>query len=227
MGNAENLKKALDPFKPMGSAQSISCSFNLPGNTLVPDAVFREEHRADYLDFNLGHSEQSSIESDELVLMEARNVYGLHEAHRQINAIFPQCLFLHESSVEIELALRISRMEKRNAVYLFFGSGFFRLLVVRDGELQLANTFQHGSEMDVAYYVLYVFDQLKIDGKNNTTYASGAIDENGSELNLLREYIGPVRILTHCGLADVDFTSEKPGEVQRLFTLFHQVLCAL
>lgn len=210
----------------MGTAQSVSCSINLPGNTLVPDAIFREEYQAEYLDFNHGRAEKISVASDELLLMEARNVYALPETHQQINSLFPQCIFLHESSVEIELALRISRMEKQNAVYLFFGDGFFRLLVIHEGALQLANTFEHGSEMDVAYYVLYVFDQLKIDSKKNTTYASGSIDENGAELNLLREYIGPVRVLTQCGLADVQFTAEKPGEAQRWFTLFHQVLCA-
>ncbi len=77
--------------------------------------------------------------------------------------------------------------------------------------------------MDVAYYVLYVLDQLGIKSGETATFAAGAIEENGAELNMLREYIGPVKILRESPLADLQF--QNTVDAHRFFTLFHQVLC--
>ncbi len=209
----------------MSSAQTVSCSFNLPGNTLVPEAIYRKDYQSHYLSFNIDSDADQSVATDELTLMEARNVYALPETHNKITQVFPQCLYLHESSVEIELALRLSRVSRKDSVFLFFSDKFFRLLIIQNDQLQLANTFQFGSEMDVAYYVLYVLDQLNIKNGETSTYAAGEIEENGAELNMLREYIGPVKLLKESPLADLKFNPEKPSDTHRLFTLFHQVLC--
>lgn len=125
--------------------------------------------------------------------------------------------------MEIELALRLSRLSKTDSIFLFFSDKFFRLIIVQKEQLQLANTFQFGSEMDVAYYVLYVLDQLGIKSGETATFAAGAIEENGAELNMLREYIGPVKILRESPLADLQF--QNTVDAHRFFTLFHQVLC--
>lgn len=223
----DRLARALAPFESMSSAKSVSCSFNHFGNTLIPDAVFRSEHQQDYLDFNLSEPKKGKPFSDELSLIEARNVYTLPDFSDAVSALFSHCRFFHESSIEIELAMRLARLEARDGVFLFFGKSFFRVVIVLKGQLQLANTFTYSTEMDVAYYVLYVFDQLKINHTDIDTHATGEIDEGGAIINLLRDYIGSVKIMRSCGLADLNYTPQKPAQAQRSFTLLHQVLCAL
>lgn len=223
----KSLARALAPFESMHSANSVSCSFNHFGNTLIPEAVFRGEHQEDYLDFNLSEPKKGKPFSDELTLIEARNVYTLPDFSDAVSTLFSQCRFFHESSIEIELAMRLSRLEAEDGVFIFFGKSFFRVVIILDGQLQLANTFTYSTEMDVAYYVLYVFDQLKINHADITTYATGQIDEGGAIINLLRDYIGTVKIMSTCGLADLNYSPQKPAQAQRVFTLLHQVLCAL
>lgn len=208
----------------LSSAQTISCSFNLTGNTLVPASVYREDQQHQYLSFNFEMEAGHKATSDELSFIEARNVYSLPESSTAINAIFPKCRFFHESTVEIELAMRLARVSNRDSAFLFFSKNLFRLLIIRNDKLELANTFRFGSEMDVAYYVLYVFDQLGIKKSAIEVFASGEIDENRAELNLLREYIGKVQLLRNSSLADIPDTADHPADTLRFFTLFHQVL---
>lgn len=225
--STESLAKALAPFEPMRSAKSVSCSFNHFGNTLVPDSVFRDDHQEDYLAFNLSETTKGKPSSDELSLIEARNVYLLPRFSEAVSNLFSHCRFFHESSIEIELALRLAALEASDGVFLFFGKSFFRVVIVVGGRLQLANTFTYSTEMDVAYYVLYVFDQLKINHANIATYATGEIDEGGAVISLLRDYIGTVKILSSCSLANLNYTPQNAAQAQRSFTLLHQVLCAL
>lgn len=221
------IESAFESLRPMATAKSVSCSINSPTSTLIPEAVFRPENRARYLGFNSDLSGKEQLVDDPLPLLEARNIYTESEALEIITRSFPQCRMLHESTIEIELSLRMARLNRADAAFLFFSDGFFRMVLIQNGELELANAFSYNSEMDVAYYVLYVFDQLKISPDKFSTYASGRIDDKGSELTLLREYIGPVKLLTKCGLAELNYTPNKASDAQRFFTLFHQLLCVL
>lgn len=225
-GNRD-IETAVESIRQMANAKSVSCSINSSTNTLIPEAVFRSENRAQYLGFNSELTGSEQLADDPLPLMEARNVYSESEALDIITRTFPHCQTVHESTVEIELSLRMARLNREDAAFLYFSDGFFRMVLIRSGELELANAFSYNSEMDVAYYVLYVFDQLKISPEQFSTYATGRIDEQGSELTLLREYIGPVKLLTKCGLAELNHNPDKASEAQRFFTLFHQVLCVL
>lgn len=219
------IQSALASFPDFSSAGSVSCSFNLPGNTFIPKSIYREGFHNDYLAFNRDSVQSGKSHSDHIPLTDAVNVYELPKAHSAISRQYPQCLFFHEATLESELALRLSKLNQSDGVYLFFSGNFFRIHVIRGGELELSNTFEFASEMDVAYYVLYVFDQLQIKAASVPVFAAGRIENEGSEINLLREYIGPVKLLETCALADLKIREKKPGDARHLFTLFHQVLC--
>lgn len=223
--SATEIQSSLLPFADFGRAASVSCSFNLPGNTFIPRSIYQEEFHEDYLAFNLNHIQAGSSQADHIPLTDAVNVYALPEAHLAIGRQYPQCLFFHEATLESELALRLSKLNRTDGVFLFFSGNFFRIHVIRGGKLELSNTFEYTSEMDVAYYVLYVFDQLQIKSVTNPVFAAGKIENDGAVINLLREYIGPVKLLETCALADLKIHEEKPGDARQLFTLFHQLLC--
>lgn len=224
--STEELNQQLHTIREWGSAYSVSCSITEPGNTLVPEAIYHEENLAHYHHFHLDAPRNANIASDKLIMLPAYNVYALPDGCELVTRVFPTCHILHESTVELELALRLARQANQNGAWLFFGNGFFRLILIQDGQLQLANTFRFASEMDVAYYVLYVFDQMHIDPKQFRTFATGNIDPAGAILTLLREYIGAVSLLSNSTLADTTWKGKNEQQALSGFTLLHQVLCA-
>jgi hypothetical protein len=178
-----------------------------------------------YLSFNFEPEEQQAVTSDHLSLLDAVNVYQQPAFCATIVKYFPKCRFVHESGVQIELALRLSRLNQEDAVFLFFSNEFFRLCVIQNGTLQFCNTFQFQSEMDVAYYVLYVFDQLHLKSASIATYATGQVANNDAVINMLQDYIGPIHLLRTCPLAQLQLSEEEVANAQNNFTLFHQALC--
>ncbi len=224
--NKDELKSQLHAIRDWGSAYSVSCSITDPGNTLVPEAIYRDENLSHYHHFHLDAPRNTPLAADKLILLPTYNVYALPEGCELVTAVFPTCRILHESTVELELAMRLARQANHDGAWLYFGDGFFRLVLIQDGQLQLANTFRFASEMDVAYYVLYVFDQMHIDPKQFRTFATGNIDPAGAILNLLRDYIGAVTLLGSSTLADTTWKGQNEQQTLSGFTLLHQVLCA-
>lgn len=219
------LENYLKDFEHLASAKSIVCSINTFANTLIPEAIYQEKNRALYLGFNFETNEEQNYAADPLPLLDAMNVYQLPDYCQIISKYFPKTRFVHESGVQIELALRLSRLNQKDAAFLFFSEKFFRLCIVQNGTLQFCNTFSHQSEMDVAYYVLYVFDQLHLKSSEIQTFASGDIEINDAIIDMLRDYIGPIQLLRTCSLAELALTEEEHHSAHRNFTLFHQALC--
>jgi hypothetical protein len=219
------LENYLKDFEHLASAKNIVCSINTFANTLIPEAIYQEKNCALYLGFNFETNEQQVFTTDPLPLLDALNVYQLPEYCQTISKFFPKCKFVHESGVQIELALRLSRLNQKDAAYLFFSEQFFRLCVIQNGTLQFCNTFSHQSEMDVAYYVLYVFDQLHLKTSEIQNFASGDIEANDAIIDMLRDYIGPIQLLRTCSLAELALTEDEHLTAHRNFTLFHQALC--
>jgi hypothetical protein len=225
LAGISTLENYLKDFEQFASAKSVVCSVNTFANTLIPEAIYQEKNRPLYLGFNFETHEQQTFASDPLPLLDALNVYQLPEYCQTISKFFPKCKFVHESGVQIELALRLSRLNQKDAAYLFFSGQFFRLCVIQNGTLQFCNTFSHQSEMDVAYYVLYVFDQLHLKTSEIQTFASGDIEANDAIIDMLRDYIGPIQLLRTCSLAELALTEDEHLTAHRNFTLFHQALC--
>lgn len=225
LAGLSTLENYLIDFEPFSTAKTITCSVNTFANTLIPEAIYQEKNQSLYLGFNFETRSQQKYAADPLALIDAINIYQLPEFCQSISKFFPKCKFVHESGVQIELALRLSRLNQKDGVFLFFSEQFFRLCIVQNGMLQFCNTFNHQSEMDVAYYVLYVFDQLHLKSSEVQTFASGSIEANDAIIDMLRDYIGPIQLLRTCSLAELALSEEEHASAHHNFTLFHQALC--
>ena len=61
--------------------------------------------------------------------------------------------------------------------------------VVENEQLQLFNIFEYHSKEDFIYYVLFVFEQLKLDVETTIIHLSGNIDKNDELFNLIYTYV--------------------------------------
>ncbi|WP_296386943.1 DUF3822 family protein, partial [Winogradskyella sp.] len=63
------------------------------------------------------------------------------------------------------------------------------LLVVDKSKLLLFNVFEYNSKEDFIYYVLFVFEQLKLDVETTPVNLSGNIDKDDEIYNTLYTYV--------------------------------------
>ena len=59
------------------------------------------------------------------------------------------------------------------AAQVFYG--YVEVVVFKEGKLALLNTFTYEKKEDLAYYLLSVYDQLKLDPQKDALHLSGTV----------------------------------------------------
>ena len=132
-------------------------------STLVPKTLFNENHLADYLKFNTKILKSDFIAYDSILENSSVNVYVPYiNINNYIYDKFGSFIFKHVSSVLIESILRIEKGSTSPKVYVHVSFNHFEIIVVKEGILELYNTFTYNSKEDFIYYILFTAEQLNL-----------------------------------------------------------------
>lgn len=169
----------------------LSLYYSSPKASLIPAEYFNESKKESLADF-LGPSSESQV----LLHRYCKNLdaYLLFEIPKRIHSLTENGLdapgYFHQSIPLIENAIHSSKGKANfNRIYAQVNPGFIDLVVVKAGKLVLYNSFHFKTEKDLAFYVLYVFDQFKLSTKQTTLEICGFTDESDEYVQLLRSYI--------------------------------------
>jgi hypothetical protein len=158
-------------------------------STLVPKKLYDENNKADYLKFNTKILKTDFITQDDIAANESVNVYIPYiNINNYIFETFGEFIYKHSSTVLIDAVMQKTSYDNAN-VYLHVNSSMIEISVTENGQLQLFNVFEYHSKEDFIYYVLFVFEQLKLNVETTIVHLSGTIDKNDELYNLLYTYI--------------------------------------
>ena len=161
-------------------------------STLVPDPLFNKENLKDYFSFN--HALNDGIEQviyNRIRNAEAYVVFAIPKYLPEIiSKYLPSARLFHQSTPLIE-NIFLNRRNKKDqvTVYLNVSRSLFDIVVINNKKLSLYNCFSYRDESDLIYFVLYVFEQLKLDPEKTELYLSGIITRRSSHYENLRKYI--------------------------------------
>ncbi|NRD21453.1 DUF3822 family protein [Winogradskyella eckloniae] len=152
-------------------------------SALVPEKLFNHENKVDYLKFNSKILSNDYITEDHISVNQTVNVYVPYvNINNYIFDTFGAFVYKHSSSILIDSFLQKPQApDEKPVVYINVNKNSMELLVIENNELQLFNVFEYHSKEDFIYYVLFVFEQLKLDVETTTTLLCGNIvigDEN-------------------------------------------------
>ncbi|MBU2927202.1 DUF3822 family protein [Winogradskyella psychrotolerans] len=164
--------------------------------TLVPKELYNAEHKADYLKFNSKILRNDFITEDEIVVNQSVNVYVPYvNINNYIFDTFGEFVYKHASSVLINSHLQHDENKEEAIVYININKSTVEVLVLEKNKLQLFNVFEYYSKEDFIYYILFVFEQLKLDVETTTIELSGAIEKDDDLYNILYTYIRHVNFI--------------------------------
>jgi len=159
-------------------------------STLVPKALFNENHLADYLKFNSKILKSDFIAYDSILENSSVNVYVPYiNINNYIYDKFGSFIFKHVSSVLIESILRIEKGSTLPKVYVHVSFNQFEIIIIKEGKLVLYNTFAYNSKEDFIYYILFTAEQLNLDPESLNLVFIGDITENDELYNIAYKYI--------------------------------------
>ena len=159
--------------------------------TLVPQVFFHNMYSEKYLNFNQESEKGYSVEKCLLGKAEAWCIFSMPDNLKEYLAFkYPKATIRHNLYPLVERALKENKNhpEKRQ-VHLNFFRTYFELVVIDGSKLLLGNQFNYSGENDVLYYVLFVFDQLKLSPDTTELVFHGWFSQSAPMYQTFKKYI--------------------------------------
>ena len=169
---------------------SVLVLFQNELSNLVPEAYFEEKNAADYLKFSSKIIKTDFISHDKI---EANNSINVFVPYMNINnylfEVYGEFEYKHSSTIFVEQILKKEKGSSDDKMYINVEPFHFEMVVVKNGQFQLYNTFEYFTKEDFIYFILFSVEQLKLDPQTLTVKLSGNVVKDDALYQLLYTYI--------------------------------------
>ena len=157
--------------------------------TFVPKGLYDENHQTDYLKFNNKIFESDFIATDEIISKEIMAIYvPFMNINNYFFELFGSFEYQHASTILVQQLL-LQATETTNKLYCNVSPTSFELIAIKNGELNLFNSFQFDTKQDFIYYILFTIEQLQLNTETIDFILLGNIGLDDELYSILYEYI--------------------------------------
>ena len=174
--------------------KSVYFSWQSPKNTLIPGPLFNKNNLRTYFEFNHILDDLDEIHYNGFKNIDAYNVFAIPtEISNLVYRSFGNVRFFHQTTSLIEHGLMMHGEKSRNKIAIanIYGNNT-DILVIQGENLLLSNSFPWKDKKDIVYFILYVYEQLKLDGMETPLFMAGEIPKKSPVYEMLKSYIGKV-----------------------------------
>ena len=165
--------------------------------TLVPSAVFEEEHLSDYLKYNTKIFKTDFITYDVIKNDDVMVVYvPFVNINNYIFERFGSFEYKHSTTVALDRILQIQKNSSDQSMFINVNATYFDLVVTQQKELLLYNRFEYQTKEDFIYYILFTAEQLGLNPEHFECTLMGSIREDDSLYVMAYKYIRNVSLLS-------------------------------
>lgn len=180
-----------------GYWKTIKLCFRNENFTFIPEELFVKENSIDYLTLNESFTKNKYYHfshtykgitcvfvAEALIVDWFRKVYPNIDIH-----------YSHQAEAVMIGALNTD-IKESTSVHVCVENRYMNLLVLRDGKPLLSNVFHYQSPQDFAYFILFVYDELKLDINDCPITLYGEISPDSNIFALIYKYIRHVHFAT-------------------------------
>lgn len=204
----------------------VQCSVRFGPGTLVPLPLFSEEKMEAHHRFLHTVEEESVFLMDRMPRLNAVNIYTLPSTlHGMFRYWFEGIEFSHRSTLFLNASLTSAAHEPLPVMFADFSESEFDLVVTRNTELILYNTYRYTTPEDVLYYLLFAAQQLQISASSLKIILSGITGKKDELTRLLEAYFPQVEMPMPPAVYAI---SPLAGRIKyhTCFPFFSRILCA-
>ncbi|HLW63088.1 MAG TPA: DUF3822 family protein, partial [Flavobacterium sp.] len=164
----------------LASYQDILVIHNNELNTFVPQLLFDETLMGSYLQYTVKIYSTDFFDFDDFDDM--KNVYVPYVNYNNY-LIDKLGSFAYQHISTVFLAyIQNHHQDKKSGVFACVNQNSLMVCVMEDGKMKLYNRFSIQSAEDFTYYILFVYEQLKISRLQVPLYLMGELKEDCFEL---------------------------------------------
>jgi hypothetical protein len=180
-----------------GLFRKMILSWSSGSFTLVPEPLYDENHRKQYLEMVSGKTEQHEIILDNKISeCDARLLFTLpQEISRLLESTGNNTSSVyHQLFPMIKLALPLSKASGSKTVYAYTRNQHFDVVMADAGKLLMVNSYPYHSPEDFIYFLLFAAETQGFNPDKDTFYLAGQIEKKSAIYNLCYKYIRNLKL---------------------------------
>ena len=206
--------------------KSVTCAIAHHRFTLTPSAIFDGEHKNSLLSFNHPPKNQEEVFTNSFHSLDAKNIFYIPEqVASALRKKLPNVNFIHNATSLVEGILIRNKNSSGKIVFADFHSNYFEVLILDEGKLIFSNAFTFNAPEDIAYYILFLYEQLHLNTDHIELIISGEIEKTSTHHSLLYNYIRHIKFATRIDNFSYSYKF-KEIDSHKFYSLFNQYLCA-
>ena len=202
----KTIKKYIKSFSKENIPSEVKLIYYNKTSTLVPSTLFEYKNSLNYLKYNTSINIDDIAANDHVLNHEINNVYIPNTGiNNFIFEKFKTFDFYHYSSLIIEkISNELTKNFSEN-VFVNINDGFIDILFFKDKKLMFYNSYDHNSDEDILFYLLFCFSELKLNPDEIHTVFSGSIDLDSKLYELIYTYVRNIELMNQIDIDGIDF----------------------
>lgn len=164
--------------------------------TLIPDVLFEKGTEKTIWELNFMPDDNCRIRYANLAKSSNVVVYPLrNELAELVNMYLPDARIISACVPFIESNFTRNKLSENNIntkVFVQVFEEYAELLILDAAGIKLFNTFSYKTNNDLLYFIINVFEQLKLSRENSEIVFSGFIETDNLTVLNLRKFVGQV-----------------------------------
>jgi len=192
---------------------------------LIPGAFFSKDSLRDYLKQQNLIKPNESPRSDFIKNNDCYSVYSVDSSdYSLLREKYPQSVIRHHSSIFVEYLLALHKDSAKNEVHVYVFDGYMDVVALQAGKLILYNRYYIQTPNDFTYFLLWVYEELKLKPEDSSCFFYGEMSEKSEMFELALKYLKNARITEKT--KRFTFSSQLDSlPAQSYYSLFMQYLC--
>lgn len=158
--------------------------------SLVPSPLFDQHKEKVYLQVNAEIEASETLSNNILKTIDAHNVFTIPlPIEKMLRRNFGSARISHHTSILIEAFMNIYKNIPGPQLLVNLNNGSFDVVLISDNKLRFCNSFVYHSDEDVAYFLLFSCEQLKLNPEKINVAISGELEKENPLFELLQKHI--------------------------------------
>ena len=189
-------------------------------NSFVPTSLFDVHFLASYLQYNTKVFETDFFTHDVIFPYEMNNVYvPFVNINNFLLDQYETFEYQNSNSILVKQLLDLSKNKEEKQVFVHLQKEHFEIVVVKNQQLLLFNSFQYNTPEDFIYFILFTCEQLQLNPETISVQLFGNCTEEDAFYKIAFKYI------RNCSLLDVSNKASmldvSSSELRNHFILYH------
>jgi hypothetical protein len=207
--------------------ENVLVSVQHSQSTQIPKPLYDLKTLPDYLKFHRIMQAGEVAEANYLSALDAYNAYAIAFPIKAIvSKHFTNAKIVHYSSPLLQNLLSITKNNIESNCYLQIQKSSFDIIIINKGKLQLYNSYKYSSNEDLLYFLLYTFEQLKLNPETIEVTLLAEFDKNSEAYELLYKYVKNINFIKRSTAFEYSFEFNDIPE-HYYYNLLSQLSCEL